>query len=201
MEKLKDRDTLWGNSIQSLKAYSKKYRLTAFFIYLFDILMVIGAVFFMYCNRSSVQVYIVIMISITLIVVLSIYAFLNVQQWQAYKFYRKYQNKDIHKLVVNVDAEKLYSIIYLMNYKRLKEGKSIEEYKELILSACCEDKINAKKFYQNIKKYEDNENGTLQLYVIDKYFIDFTESYNDGVIVDNSTNSEEITVEEDKKDE
>ena len=80
---------------------------------------------------------------------------------------------------------------------RLKKNCSYENYKELILSACCENIKYSKSLMKYLKKYED-ESGNLTCIIIEKgkkqYFIDFKhDSCDSSAEVDEETNSVSIT--------
>ena len=54
----------------------------------------------------------------------------------------------------------MYSLLYCLGCKRLKNNKSFDEYKDLLLSIICEDNIYAKKIMKYLSKYESEDGLT-----------------------------------------
>ena len=69
--------------------------------------------------------------------------------------------------------------MYCLGCKRLKDNKSLDDYKDLLLSTICEDNIYAKKVMKYLSKYED-ENGNISCSILavrnKLYFIDFVDA-------------------------
>lgn len=180
---LSDLETVWGIPIISLKEYAKKHRLYSIILYLFDFLLVSVLVFAMYKKGSSFQTYMFIMVLVCIFIMMLSNTYLNPIKWQAYKFYRKFKNYNVEEVYYNVDANKLFSVIYCTGYKRVKADKSMEYYQEVMLSACCEDSYYAKNLMKYLSKYKSEENIGVKVLVITKnkkqYFIDFANSIQD----------------------
>lgn len=177
--KLKNVETLWGTPIVHLKEHSKRYRLYLTVLYLCDIFAVVGLTAFLYLNHIDYSAYGFIIVAVALLVHFISYTSLNPDKWEAFKFYRSHQNLNVIEKTYKVNDVNLYSILYCIGYKRLKQDKTLEEYKESLLSACCENINCAKSIMKYIKKYED-ESGNLTCYIIQKgkkqYFIDFKQN-------------------------
>lgn len=174
--KLKECQTLWGISIVHLKEHSKRYRIFSIILYTLDILIIAGLTAFMYYNNVNYSTYGFVLVSICLLFHFIFYTKLNPEKWEAFKFYKKHISYNVIKKKYNVDENKLYSVLYCTGYKRLRQNRSFNEYKELMLSACCENIKYSRSIMKYIKKYED-ESGNLTCYIIEKgkkqYFIDF----------------------------
>lgn len=115
--------------------------------------------------------------------------FLNYSQWNCYKFYRRYKGCELCHKQYDLDCQRLFSVLYAMGYRRVKQGRSFDYYKEMVLSACCEDKVYAGKFMKLVAKYEC-ESG-LELIAVSKgkkqYFVDFVGSdEKEDVVSDNN---------------
>lgn len=194
--KLKDLSALWGIPIVHLREHSKKYRLSSAILYLCDIAVVTILTAFMYQHNISYGAYGFVLVAICLIVHFVSYSKLNPDKFEAFKFYKKHLNCEVKEVSYSVNSERLYSVLYCAGYMRLKKNCSYENYKELILSACCENIKYSKSLMKYLKKYED-ESGNLTCIIIEKgkkqYFIDFKhDSFDDSAEVNEETDSDSI---------
>jgi Ca2+/Na+ antiporter len=191
--KLKESQTLWGIPITHLKEHSKKYRLYSSLLYLLDIVLIVLLTLYMYYNNVNYQSYGFLIVVVCLFVHFTTYSFLNPDKWEAFKFYKKYSDCELITKTYDLDEEKMFSMLYCLAFKRLRQGKSFETYKELMLSACCEDTRNAKKLMKYLQKYE-SESGTLTCRIIIKgksqYFIDFVNEDNTEELENNNDEGE-----------
>ena len=180
---LKELGTLWGNPIVKLKGYAKKYRIGSIFLYVLDVFILGVLTFIMYKQRSTFNIYMFVMVMFAILFTIIFNLYLDTNQWEAFKFYKKHANNKIEIKKYKVDAGNLYSIIYCMNYKRLKQDKEYEDYLETIINACNEDWTFSKSLMKYMEKYEDAETGNLEVYTIKKgkktYFIDYVETIKD----------------------
>lgn len=174
--RLKESQTLWGIPIVHLREYSKKYRLLTLLLYLFDIIVVVGLTYYMYNKQVSYNTYGFVIVGVCLGVHFITYSFLNPEKWEAFKFYKRHLNDKLIKKTYSVDETRLYSVLYCIAYKRLRQGKSIETYKEFMLSACCENVSNSKSIMKYLRKYEAID-GNLTCYIIQhgkkEFFVGF----------------------------
>ena len=174
---LKELGTLWGNPIIKLQEYAKKYRIGSIFLYTLDIGIMAGLSIIMYKQRSSFNTYMFVMVIFVIIFSLIFNMYLNSDKWAAFKFYRRHKNAPVEIKKYRVSAQNMYSVIYCMNYKRLKPDKDLKDYLEMVLNACNEDWTFSKSFMKYIAKYEDAETGNIEVYVIHKkkkdYFVDY----------------------------
>ena len=183
--KLKDCNELWGIPIIHLKEYSKKYKLYAGVLYLCDVLLMFGLTAYMYIKRVDYNTYGFVLVSICILFHFLLYAKLNPEKWEAFQFYKKHISCEVKEVSYNIDENKLYSVLYCTGYKRLKQNGTVDKYKELMLSACCENVKYSSSIMKYMKKYE-SESGNLTCIIIQKgkkqYFIDFKQSevINDG---------------------
>ena len=194
---LNDLGTLWGNPIVKLREYAKKYRIGSIFLYTLDIAIMAGMSVIMYKQHSSFKVYMFVMVMFVIIFSLVFSLYLNSDRWSAFKFYRKHKNDVVEVKKYKVDEKRLYTVLYCMNYKRLKTDKDYKDYIEMIASACNEDWTFSKSFMKYVSKYEDAETGNLEIYVVTKgkksYFIDYKETGEDlvkSVVTDTKTDEE-----------
>lgn len=174
--KLENMDTLWGIPIIKLKEYSKKYRLYFTLLVLADIAVFSGLAYAMYIQEVSFTRYFTVAILFSIVVNLILNNCLNPARWRAFKFYKNNKFNKVKVVSYDINEKNFYSILYCVGYKRLRQNKSLDEYKELLLSACCEDIYYAKKVMKLFKKYE-NESGCLTAYILVKgnreYFLDY----------------------------
>jgi hypothetical protein len=194
--KLKENQTLWGIPVVHLKEHSKKYRLYSSILYVLDIILVVILTLLMYYTNISYSAYGFVIVAICLLFHFISYYKLNPEKWEAFKFYKKYSECKIITKTYALDENKLYSLLYCIGYKRLKQNRSFDEYKELILSACCENCAYSKSLMKYMKKYE-SESGNLSCLIIKKgkkqYFIDFVNDENNGGNSDECDNTGNIT--------
>lgn len=190
--RLESMETLWGIPIIKLKEHSKKYRLYYSILVLFDIVVVSTLVYLMFIYDVTFASYFTIVILFSILINLFLNTYLNPARWKAFKFYKNNRFNKIKVVSYDINEKNFYSILYCIGYKRLKQNKTLEEYKELLLSACCEDIYYAKKVMKLLKKYE-NESGALTAYIMIKgnkeYFIDY--KLNDKLIEEDESNDKE----------
>lgn len=189
---LKDFKALWGIPTIHLKEYSKKYRLYSAILYLADVLAVFGITAYMFNKGISYRAYGFVLLFICILFHFIFNQLLNPEKWEAFRFYKSNEKCTIVRKSYAVDANNLYSILYIVGYKRLKQNKEVEDYKELILSACCENSKYSKSIMKYLQKYE-NPSGNVTCFIITKgkspYFIDFDYSEESSLKEDNNDGS------------
>ena len=177
--KLENQTTIWGMKIQYLKEQCKRYKFYSYLLYCLDILVVILVCYVMYKEQTAVQGFVLVML-------LTAFAFnfiytqvLNPHKWQTYKFYLKHKGHTVMIKKYNLDEKTIYALLYCLGCKRLKDNKSLDDYKDLLLSTICEDNVYAKKVMKYLSKYED-ENGNISCSILavknKLYFIDFVDA-------------------------
>ena len=179
--KLENQSTIFGMKIQYLKEQCKRYRLYSCLLYVLDIIAFFLLCYLMYMENTSPQGFVIVLL-------LTAFAFnfvytqvLNPHKWQTYKFYLKHKNHTVTIKNYDLDAKTMYALLYCLGCKRLKDNKSFDEYKELLLSFICEDNIYAKKLMKFLSKYESETGMTkcsIMVYKNKTYFIDFVEEEN-----------------------
>jgi hypothetical protein len=198
--KLKESQTLWGIPIVHLKEHSKKYKLYSSILYICDILLILGLTTYMFFNNINYNSYGFVLVSVCVLFHCITYAKLNPEKWEAFKFYKKHMSCELKEKTYDLDENKLYSILYCTGYRRLKQNKSLNDYKELMLSACCENIKYSSSIMKYINKYE-SESGNLTCIIIEKgkkqYFIDFKQ--NDGGNDSDGNDNEGTTSETDSR--
>ena len=195
--RLKENQTLWGIPVVHLKEHSKKYRLYSTILYALDLILVVILTLLLYYTNVSYSTYGFVIVVICLLFHFVSYYKLNPDKWEAFKFYKKYSDCKILIKSYALDENKLYSLLYCIGYKRLKQNRSFDDYKELILSVCCENCSYSKSIMKYMKKYE-SESGNLSCLIIEKgkkqYFIDFVnDENNNGGNSDECNNTGNIT--------
>ena len=177
--KLKDCKELWGIPIIHLKEHSKKYKMYACLLYFLDVVLMFGLTAFMFINGVDYNTYGFVLVSVCIMFHFIMYAKLNPEKWEAFQFYKKHISCDVREVTYDVDENKLYSVLYCTGYKRLKQNGTVDKYKELMLSACCENVKYSSSIMKFMKKYE-SESGNLTCFIIQKgkkqFFIDFKQS-------------------------
>lgn len=175
---LKDSKTIWGMPVSVLKKHSMKYRLLLSMLYLADFSVILCITAFLYYNGISYKAYGFVVVIVAIFFHFILYSCLHPEKWMAFKFYKKYSDCEIVERRYEVDASQMHSVLYCAGYKRLRSVKQVAAYKEMFLSACCEDI----KFSSSLLKYLEeyaSESGSLICCIISKgkkqYFIDFKE--------------------------
>lgn len=176
---LKEMSELWGTSTIKLKDYASKYRCALIGFYILDIVIMIVLVSLMYNQGSPFSTYIFVLVIVCLLFTLISNLWLNPDKWLAYKFYRRHANDTVVLKTYSLDSSSLYNILYCTGFKRVKLDKSVEFYKELFISACCEDSKYSHLLMKYMKKYECDYESATQVYIIQtsnkSYFINFKE--------------------------
>jgi hypothetical protein len=173
---LRERKTIWGIPIVHLKEYSKKYKFWALLLLVLDVIVIFSITSFLYYNNLSYETYGFTIVGTCLAFHFIFYNVLSVEKWEAFKFYNNFKDFKVVQKSYKVNTINLYSVLYCTGYKRLKQNKTFEEYKEQLCNACCESTFYAKDIMKYLKKYED-ESGNLTCFIITKgkkaYFVDF----------------------------
>lgn len=183
--KLEDYETVWGTPIDTLKEYSKKYRFWSSIIYLADVIVILAVTAYMFYAGVSYNAYGFVVVLVAIFVHFISLNCLNLDRWMAFKFYRRNKDKAITKHKLDLNEDTLYSVLYCAGCKRLKQGRTLAEYIELMRSSCCEDSKFAKKVIPYLMKYEASS-GSLGMCCVTRgsycSFIDFEESevYDNG---------------------
>lgn len=177
--RLDNQTTIWGMKIQYLKEQCKRYRLYSVLLYLLDAIVFVFLCYIMYVQKTPFQSFLYVMLFTAFLFNYVYTAILNPHKWQTYKFYLRHKNHVVDIKSYDLDDKKMYAILYCLGCKRLKDNKSFEEYKELLLSIICEDNVYSKKIMKYLSKYESEEGLTKCsiMAVRNKlYFIDFVDS-------------------------
>lgn len=176
--KLENQTTIWGMKIQYLKEQCKRYRFYSFLLFFLDAIVFVFLCYLMYRENTSVQGFVIVMLLVAFAFNFVYTQILNPHKWQTYKFYLKHKNHRVEIKSYNLDAQTMYSLLYCLGCKRLKNNKSFDEYKDLLLSIICEDNIYAKKIMKYLSKYE-SEDGLTKCSILavrnKLYFIDFVD--------------------------
>lgn len=176
--KLLNEQTIWGMKIAYLQEQCKRYKFYSFLLILGYSLFFIILCFALYIKGTSVQSFVLLMLLFAFVGNYIYEKVLNPYKWQLYKFYLKHKEHTIVHKSYNLEAKTLNSILYCLGCKRLKDNKSFDDYKELVLSTIYEDNIYAKKIMKYLSNYEaDDGNCQCSILVVKNklYFIDFIE--------------------------
>ena len=118
---------------------------------------------------------------------------------RVFLFYQKHKNCDLIEERYNIDADKMFSLVYCIGYKKLKSNKDFDYYSEALSNYCYNDYVNSSKFYKLLSRYKSDE-GNVCGHVIKKnkkvFFIAFTESsydtaVNEDIVKNNLVEEEE----------
>lgn len=165
---LKEWKELWGIPLEDIKRQGIKYKIYSLFVYILDIMMILICGAYMYRKGSSFNICVFVTILITLVSFMLLNIVVNPEKWRAYLFYKKYKNLKVIETTLYLQVDNMKSILYCSNYKRKKLNGSISDYKELMLSACREDSIFAKRLGNLLSKFIVNEDNMIE---IDTYLV------------------------------
>lgn len=163
---LKDRKTLWGNSIADLKVRHKKFLQLSAIGWVIEILLWIGLVTIMAMRNVSTPSFFLTLLLISILYIVISEKYINTYTTVAYQFYKKHCSDIIEEEYFSLDAQRLYSVIYCTGCKRLQENKSYEYYVDLIISLCNENITMSHKIMKYLMKYKvesDEANATLEI--------------------------------------
>lgn len=163
---LKDRKTLWGNSIADLKVKHKKFLRLNAIGWTIEILLWISLVIIMVKRNVSAPSFFLTLLLISTLYIIISEKYINTFTTVAYQFYKKHCSDIIEEEYFNLDAQRLYSVIYCTGCKRLQENKSYEYYVDLIISLCNENISMSRKIMKYLIKYKvesEEANATLEI--------------------------------------
>ena len=163
---LKDRKTLWGNSIADLKVRHKKFLQLSVIGWAIEILLWVGLVTIMAMRNVSTPSFFLTLLLISILYIVISEKYINTYTTVAYQFYKKHCSDIIEEEYFSLDAQRLYSVIYCTGCKRLQENKSYEYYVDLIISLCNENITMSHKIMKYLMKYKvesDEANATLEI--------------------------------------
>lgn len=150
---LKEEKEIWGIPTDELRKQGRKYRIYSGVVYILDIISMIVCGVYMYRNGAQFNTCVMVTIAITLLSVMLVNVVVNPEKWRAYLFYKKHKRQEVIKMKLYLKPENMSSILYCAGYKRKKEDGTMQEYQELMLSACCEDSVYAKRLGSFLHKF------------------------------------------------
>lgn len=168
---LREHNNIWGIPLEDIKKQGRKYKLYSTLIYIFNFLLIVFSGVYMFKNGSSFSTCVFATIFIALLSFMFLNLMINPVKWRAYLFFKKYRNYKIVEVSLLLKPEDMKNMLYCSNYKRKKDNGTISDYKELMLSACCEDSIFSKRLGNLLYKFnieEDNGTTEVKAYMIAK---------------------------------
>lgn len=162
---LKDLKQLWGIDIDYLRRYSKSYRVKSAILYIADLLFMGILIFFMYCNQVSFGSYAFITLSFTIFFMVLFKTWLDVNAWQAYRFYKKNRNKTVQFFDASVSTDVATNILFCMKSRKTVKGE-LGDYVNALLGLCAEDGYRARKLFELLNKYINDGSATIRVYYI-----------------------------------
>ena len=178
---LKDFKELWGIPLDEIKRQGKKYKIYSVIVYALDIILILLCGIFMFKRGSSFNTCIFATVCVTILSFLVLNIVINPEKWRAYLFYKKYKSYDVITMSLYLHEDNMKSILYCSNYKRKKSKSTVSDYKEMMISACCEDSVYAKRLGKLLSKFTVNDEGMSEVktYMLKKgknfYLIGFCE--------------------------
>lgn len=174
MAKLEDVDSIFGTPITMVKTYAARYRFICSLCIILDIIIVIVACLALYVRGTPSEL--LEMCFVCAVAINMLIGFATKSEYrEVFSFYLKNKSRHIDVKRYSVDESKLFSVLFCAGYKRVDSDCSFDTYKEMLNSACIQNKAYSKKIMKYLKQYESEE-GVFQVVVCDnKYYVDFKE--------------------------
>lgn len=174
---VKDLDSIFGTSISLIKTYSVRYRLGVVVCIILDIVLMVCACIALGFN-ADIPSYFVVCFALAILINLLI-AFITKSDYkEVFLFYRKFRNSKVVVKKYNITDEKLFATLFCAGYLRIKPDQTRDTYIEAFRSACCQNYKYSRRIMKYLSRYEDQENGNLEVYVTDSKksrFVDIKE--------------------------
>lgn len=171
---------LWGLPLDVIKSQGRSYRLKTSFVYILDIIVTIICAVYLFISNVvfSHCIFVVMLITLVSSAILSIVR--NPERWRAYLFYKKFRKFEVIEMTLFVKEDNLKSILYCSNYKLYNSKEGISNLQDLMLSACREDSVYAKRLGVLLSRFTVNEEDMTEIkaYMVKKgkkyYLISFS---------------------------
>ena len=193
--KLNELNELWGLELHSIDDKIKIHNLLTWIIILVDIIVMAILIYFMYMNDVDFVSYTIVMLMVSFASMFAYSYITKPLDNRVYIFYQRHKNWDLKEVTYNIDAQKLYSLVYCLGRKKLKPDKDIDYYEEALINYCYNDYVYAKKFCKLADRYKSEE-GNFKAYIIKKnktaFFIKFADNNSENLV-------DTVLVEEDEE--
>lgn len=185
---LKDFNNIWGIPLDEVRKQGRRYKTYQWIIYILDILMTVVCGIYMFKTGASFNICVFITILITLVVFMMLSVIINPEKWRAYLFYRKNKRQEVVEMTLFVKEDNMKSMLYCSNYKRKNLKGTISDFQEVMLSACREDSIFAKRLGNLLSKFTVNDDGMVEIkaYMLKKGRKYFLLSFDDEDVKESS---------------
>lgn len=161
--RVRDLDSIFGIPVSLLKTQTTRYNVSIVLCSVLDVLLIVvsGVLLFLNGDPSSfikASVIVAVVVNILLITLTS------GENTEAIYFYKSHKRDKVVAKTYDIDASKLYSVLFCSGYKGIKAEQSLDKYKEALNSACLRNKKYSKKLYKYLSRYE-SDNGAFKVWV------------------------------------
>lgn len=169
---------LWGSDKNTVFKYGRFYKWYSRSIYIFDIIVVIAVVHFMFNNAVTFGAYVKFMLTIGIICIFALNIPLKEDLWNIYLFYKKYKNMEVKTKYLKISSTDAYSCLYKCNHSRLKRNDELSFYFDFMNKICQKNRKFSSKLMKCLLPFECIEDeANLSIKYIEKnkklYFIDY----------------------------
>lgn len=172
--RVRDLDNIFGLSVQMLKTQATRYNITLTLCWVLDVLLVVVAGVLLYIQGKPsgfIKVAVIVAVFFNLLLL----AVTRGENIEAIVFYKSHKKDRVELKSYDIDADKLYSVLFCAGYKAIKTEQSLDTYIEAMNSACLRKSKYSKKLCKYLSKYE-SESGTFKAYVTTRgYYIGVNE--------------------------
>lgn len=171
---LKDTDSIFGVSMNIVKTYAIRYRIAVSLCILLDIIVVVVACVLLYA-RGTPSYALEICFAVAILTNFLIFACTKSELSEVFIFYLKNKSKNTEVKRYDINADKLFSVLYCTGYKGVKVDCSMDTYKEVMNMACMQRRGYAKKIVKYLKQYESID-GNFEIIICNGSYISVKES-------------------------
>lgn len=161
--KLKNVQEIWGIPISIIQERTKIYRRWVMCVYLINLIFVSVITIALSNFNSPLWLYTLVVLILVLASNIIIETVSRASNYEAFKFYRRLDETEVHEKQYSITREQLYSILYCLHYKRLNPDSDMLGYCDSLFILCYEDKYNAKKIMKYLSKYEAHNDEVVTL--------------------------------------
>lgn len=148
---------IWGIPIDTLKSFNKKYLRSLVVSYVIDIVVFTILVILMIKQKVGAESYFICCLVVCFAFTMYSNTLIDKDKAEACRFYRRHRKSKVEEAYYDLDANKLYSILYCSGCKRVKEDKALSYYYEIVASQCLADYNNCKRVMKYMSRYEVEE--------------------------------------------
>lgn len=150
--KLKDLETVFGYSIETLVRSGKKFKLYSFLLFVLDIAVVCGLTAIMFTAGASPATYGYVLVGICILVTLVVQYRLTCGVLDLGQFYIRHKKVDLIGEFLSLDCDEANGVLASLNLPAL-ETASLASFCEILTKYCQHGSANCITLYDKLKNY------------------------------------------------